>query len=224
MRPSPGSARARSPDRPRRPPCARPSRGTPRPRATVRASSSLLPTTSGTTPCAGPLETSSVTVGPCSACEFPDGVWRMTRSTLTVSSATRFSSHLEARVGQRAPRGTPAVADDVRDLLQPRPVGDVERHGRALVDRRPAGRRLADDGVARLVGVVAHVARPRSPRLRRRCVATEIELPTTLGTFTRLGATAMTIAMIAATPSRPASTTHGQRLDRARAPARAGPR
>jgi hypothetical protein len=45
-------------------------------------------------------------------------------------------------------------------------------------------------------------------------VATEIVLPTTLGTFLRLGTATMTIAMISATTTSPASTSHGQRADR----------
>ena len=186
----------------RRPPAWRPSTRKPAPSSAARASSSVLPTTSGTTPCAGPLETSSVTVWPLLGL-------RVARRRLR-GSRGRPSRCRPARAAPR-PR-SPRRSARLRAARRPRPTtfgtswirGPSEMLSvtrRALVDGRAARRRSARRPCCAACRS-CRARRPTSkPSLRSRCVATEIELPTTLGTFARLGTAAMTIATMTATPT-----------------------
>ena len=177
----------------------------------LRASSSVLPTTSGTGRRSGPPETSIFTALPDSDSEPPSGDCEMTRLIATLSENDRVSSISK-----------PAAVSVLRACNRPSPMtsGTLTIAGPSetrIVIVDPSSTVVPPSGswpktVLRGLSDVSRTASTAKPSLVRRCWATEIDAPTTLGTATCLGVKTDTSSPIRPSRSRPPSTSQGQRL------------
>ncbi len=177
----------------------------------LRASSWVLPTTSGTGRRSGPLETSIFTALPDSDSEPPSGDCEMTRLIGTLSENERVSSISK-----------PASVSVLRACNRPSPTtsGTLSIAGPSetrIVIVAPSSTVVPPPGswpktVLRGLSDVSRTVSTSKPSLVRRCWATEIDAPTTLGTATFFGVSVDTSSTMSPSRSRPPSTNHGQRL------------